>query len=374
MDGAASLRGAESRASFLHLLHQSAIISPIPVLLSSNARGSSQFSFNYFLQKENLERLGSPIRHACALTLCSIMSVGHSAVGSSSSYRNSKLALTPLIIPPPLAPSSTETAVDGSTPALSLETPGRPGSARLAPLRNPPLAPPVVDNHAVNLPDVVRAPFVPQRISAIDSSGSDSDDQLAFAIDLKPADRLSHTVESQPPSSQSFNDIGPSSPGIISAVLLAPIGHVSAFTSPSQPCAPDAHLPTIRPPAPSPATSALDSGLSLRERQLLQLLSADEQGHLHSHALGSAPSVNSSFRASSSNVSKSDGSGASSPKPSQNFNVQLGIDDKGTSTSVSHSAYVINSSASASGMSLSRKGSDAHSDGSWDDDDVASGL
>ena len=37
--------------------------------------------------------------------------------------------------------------------------------------------------------------------------------------------------------------------------------------------------------------SALDFGLSKRERLLLQLLSADEQGYLHSHALGSIPNA-----------------------------------------------------------------------------------
>jgi hypothetical protein len=289
------------------------------------------------------------------------MNVGQSSISSGSSYRNSKLTLTPLIIPPPAVPSNAETAVDHSTPALSLETPGRPGSARLAPLRNPPLAPPVVIDHPVNLPDVDRAPFAPQRVNAIDGSGSDSDDHITFAIDLKPTDRLSHSIDSQPASVGSPSTIGLSSTGIISAVLLAPIGQVSALASPSQPVLPDAHQPAIRPLTSSPGNSALDSGLSLRERQLLKLLSADEQGHLHSHALGS----NSGFRGSSSNANTSNGFGL------QSHAVNSKLEDRNVSSISASQSDLISAAAVTS---LSRKGSDAHSDGSWDDDEAAAGA
>lgn len=300
------------------------------------------------------------------------MNVGNAAVGVGSLHR-SKLTLTPLVIPPPSAPSHTETAGDHYTPAFSLETPGRPGSARLAPLRNPPQAPPVVVDHGVNLPDVERAPFVAQRFSAIDGSSSDSDDNSTFSIDLKPADHLLQPMEPRLASAGSSCVIGPTSPGIVSAVLLAPM------TSPSQTAAADAHLPTsIRKPAPSSGASALDSGLSLREKQLMQLLSADEQGKLHSHALGSVPIVISGVRSSNvKNFNELDSSTLSSPHA---INSQRDAVHSGCSSPASNPkpAPDLSSSVAAactpSAKSLSRKGSDAHSEGSWDDDEAASGT
>ena len=293
------------------------------------------------------------------------MNVGKATVAGSSSHRSSKLTLTPLTIPPPSFTTTSssahvETGGDRSTPALSLETPGRPGSARLAPLRNPPQAPPVVVDQAPNLPDVERAPFVALRLS----DGSDSDEDLTFSIDLKAGDRSLHSMQPakhatphaspastlvlpQPaiPASSTATEI--SSSGVQPAAFLLPSGHILSSVSTPQPKAAGASQQHPA-PAPSTAVSALDSALSKREKQLLQLLSPGEQGHLHSHATGAAPPSTSSATSSSVVVASPPASSPSTPAPSN------------TST--------------PSAVSLSRVGSDVLSDGSWDDDEAASGA
>lgn len=290
------------------------------------------------------------------------MNVGKATVAGSSSHRSSKLTLTPLTIPPPSFTTNSssahvETGGDRSTPALSLETPGRPGSARLAPLRNPPQAPAVVVDQAPNLPDVERAPFVALRLS----DGSDSDEDLTFSIDLKAGDRSLHSMQPakhatphaspastlvlpQPASPASSTTTDLSSSSVQPTSFLLPLGHISSSVSTPQP---KAVGPTqqLAAPAPSTSASALDSALSKREKQLLQLLSPGEQGHLHSHAIGAAPPPTSSATSSSVAVASPP---ASSP-----------------------SIHAPSNTATPSVVSLSRKGSDVHSDGSWDDDDAA---
>ncbi len=306
------------------------------------------------------------------------MNASKPSVGGSGSHRSSKLTLTPLTVPPPTAFSQVGTDGDRSTPAHSLETPGRPGSARLAPLRNPPQAPPVVVDQALNLPDVDRAPFVAQRLGTYDGSESDSDDDVTFAIDLKPADQLPHiqpsqhaplhaapaaaSVISQPASAASPSAANVSSSAVVSAAFLLPLNHSSAAASIPQPKAPDSRLllacqPLASASAPhtstlSPGASALDSGLSKREKEMLRLLSPDEQGHLHSHALSSVSNTTtgSCRSASSSSI-------AAAPTPVLNPSIAAAL-----------------TAPAAPAINLSRKGSDAHSDGSWDDDEAPSGA
>ncbi len=304
------------------------------------------------------------------------MNASKPSVGGSGSHRSSKLTLTPLTVPPPTAFSQVGTDGDRSTPAHSLETPGRPGSARLAPLRNPPQAPPVVVDQALNLPVVDRAPFVAQRLGTYDGSESGSDDDVTFAIDLKPADQLPHIQPSQhapphaapaaaPVISQAASAASPSaanvsSSAVVSAAFLLPLNRSSTAPSIPQPKAPDSRLlPACQPLAPTPHTStlspgasALDSGLSKREKEMLRLLSPDEQGHLHSHALSSVSNT-----ATGSCRSASSSSIAAAPTPVLNPSIAAAL-----------------TAPAAPAINLSRKGSDAHSDGSWDDDEAPSGV
>jgi hypothetical protein len=284
------------------------------------------------------------------------MDVSKAAVSGGSSHRSSKLTLTPLTIPPSSAFAHVETVGDRSTPALSLETPGRPGSARLAPLRNPPQAPPAAADRAPNLPDVDRAPFVPQRLSAYD--GSSSDDDTTFAIDLKPADHLLQRIQPSPhataAAAPSLSQPASAAPSTASDISISRVTSVEYFT-PLNRSSTAASSPQPRPrlagQSPVPV-SALDSGLSKREKQMLQLLSPNEQDHLHSHALGSVPNSNSSVGGSFRGADS--GSIAAAPGPTPNPS---------------------NAAVPASSVSnLSRKGSDVHSDGSWDDDEIASGA
>jgi hypothetical protein len=281
------------------------------------------------------------------------MDVSKAAVGGGSSHRSSKLTLTPLTIPPSSAFAHIEATGDRSTPVLSLETPGRPGSARLAPLRNPPQAPPAAADRAPNLPDVDRAPFVAQRLSAYD--GSSSDDETSFAIDLKPADHLLERIQPSPhaAAAPSLSQLASAAPSSANGISISRVMSADTFT-PSNRSLAAASSPQPRPliAGQPPGASALDSGLSKREKQMLQLLSPDEQDHLHSHALGSVPISTSGVGGSSRGA----GSGglAAAPGPASN-----------PSMAAAPAASVAN---------LSRKGSDVHSDGSWDDDEAAPGT
>jgi hypothetical protein len=344
----------------------------------------------------DVSKLQTPLCHVCDVVLRANMNVAKAAVSGGSSHRSSKLTLTPLTIPPP---SATAHAGDRPLSSHSLETPGRPGSARLAPLRNPPQAPIVATEHAPNLPDVDRAPFVAQSFSA--RNDSDSDDDVTFAIDLKPVEPLLQPLlHSSPLSAHAAPPVllhsataglpvaaDLSSSGVKSALLPAPV-YPGSVVSPQPKAAESLLLPAVQSPTPAPSTStstststgtstsALESGLSKRERQLLQLLSADEQGHLHSHALGSIPNA-ASFAGGSRSVATSNLNTPSSSIATAHIIVpslgaSSGGDSSGSGGNVAASSAAPTPSSSV--ISLSRRGSDAQSDGSWDDDESASGA
>jgi hypothetical protein len=344
---------------------------------------------------DDVSKLQTRLCHVCDVVLRAIMNVAKAAVSGGSSHRSSKMTLTPLTIPPPSAPAH---AGDRPLSSHSLETPGRPGSARLAPLRNPPQAPIVAAEHAPNLPDVDRAPFVAQSFSA--RNDSDSDDDVTFAIDLKPVEPLLQPLQhSSPLSARAAAPVllhpatagSPvaadlSSSGVKSALLPAPT-YPSFVVAPQPKAAESLLLPAVQSPTPAPSTStststgtstsALESGLSKRERQLLQLLSADEQGHLHSHALGSIPNA-ASFAGGSRSVATSNLNTLSSSIATAHIAL---VSSHGTSPGGDSSSSGGNDAAasaapapSSSVISLSRRGSDAQSDGSWDEDESASGA
>jgi hypothetical protein len=308
------------------------------------------------------------------------MNFGKATLVDSSLNRSSKLTLTPLSIPPSAAAYG-ETSSNRSSHATSLETPGRPGSARLVPLRNPPQAPPLAGDHPVNLPDVDRAPFVPQNLAAGISSSSESDDDFDFKIDVTSADplllpiplaQLAPSISApasrvQPASAESFLADKRRGSDSVPTALSVPLQRSSATSS----------VPTKSPPA----ASLLDSSLSKREKQMLELLSADEHDHLHSHALGSFTKPNSV--AGGARCSGSTGRPNNSMtqhgilKPAGDVSLHHAADSSGSEKS-SNAPCEPDSSVTTASMAsvaaLSRKGSDVQSDGSWDDDEAAKGA
>jgi hypothetical protein len=356
---------------------------------TSNCSRPSLFIALVAALNNDVSKLQTRLCHVCDVVLRANMNVAKAAVSGGSSHRSSKLTLTPLTIPPPSAPAH---AGDRPLSSHSLETPGRPGSARLAPLRNPPQPPIVATEHAPNLPDVDRAPFVAQSFSA--RNDSDSDDDVTFAIDLKPVEPLLQPLlHSSPLSAHAAPPVllhsataglpvaaDLSSSGVKSALLPAPV-YPGSVVSPQPKSAESLLLPAVQSPTPAPSTgtstSALESGLSKRERQFLQLLSADEQGHLHSHALGSIPNA-ASFAGGSRSVATSNLNTLSSSIATAHIAIvpslgaSSGGDSSGSGGNVAASSAAPTPSSSV--ISLSRRGSDAQSDGSWDDDESASGA